>query len=867
MSDPRVPPYSKEAEETVLGSILLNNGVVEVIKSILSPDDFYMEGHRRIYGAMLSLLESGVPIDSVTMGNRLIQSGDLEKIGGAMALGSLTDHVATVTNAGHYAEIVRKKAVLRRVIHAANMMIADVFADDGDEGEIERDFVRMQGAVESMRQRRMPVSIPDQGDVVMQLYERTARGIGGVPLPWPHINAMTNGMHPKTLTMFAARPGTGKCQKFDTPICCSRTGRYMEIQRIVEEKCDVFSRDEGGGIVAVTPDAWLHTGKKKCLKVRLSSGREMSQTPEHPFMTVDGWARTDALVVGDSVEVAGSIPAPTEAIFVTRQEAVLLGGMLADGGVTHHCSFTKSDDVIVAMMRDAVGHFGGELVHRDGEPACQHHAIRPGGHGGIGPNPIREVLQGLGCKMVLSKEKEIPNRVFQYDNDSLAIFLGMLWSCDGSFPIRGDQLTVEIGLASKTMVVQLQRLFLRFGIHGRVRYKRVKLHGDVFDSWVYGVYAASFGAFRDLIPIYGEKSKRAALLRDSTNPNVDNIPMSRALAARIKDFVGAIPPRERARRYRVMEARLGMTTPFSASHLYRRRTVSRRTFAAFVDAFGCDELRPLLANHWDMVVEISDDGEQDVYDLTVNGTHSFIANDVVVHNTFLAVIGARHAWLEGFRVLVVSPEMAREEIAERFFAVHAGVSYLHMVNGTMSDYEMPKLQQSILESKGREGLRIMDSDDDLTPAGIEAAMQIFRPQLVAIDSMYDLRVRGERRDKLLIALEWFKGVLRRFDMAGLGFVQLNRAAEVSEKKGGGIRLGTIALGDEVGQDPHAVFALEQDKDMFLDRQMRIKPLKLRRGSRGKFSEGVKVWWDFDAMRFSEVEGQEEDAAYEDDVPF
>jgi len=232
--------------------------------------------------------------------------------------------------------------------------------------------------------------------------------------------------------------------------------------------------------------------------------------------------------------------------------------------------------------------------------------------------------------------------------------------------------------------------------------------------------------------------------------------------------------------------------------------------------------------------------------------------------TFVAVIAARHAWLQGHPVLIVSPEMSRVEIAERFFSIHSSVSYQRIVSGTVSDFEMPKLQATVEHCKTQEGLWIMDADDDISPRGIEAAIRACRPSLLAIDSLYDLHIRGERRDKLLVALEWFKGTVKYFDLAGVGFVQLNRAAEVSEKKGGGVRLGTIALADEIGQDSHAVFALEQDKDMKADRKLRFKPLKLRRGS--YVGDGVEVHWDFESMEFSEIDTS--DSSFEDDAtPF
>jgi len=235
-----------------------------------------------------------------------------------------------------------------------------------------------------------------------------------------------------------------------------------------------------------------------------------------------------------------------------------------------------------------------------------------------------------------------------------------------------------------------------------------------------------------------------------------------------------------------------------------------------------------------------------------------------IGKTMVAVIAARHAWMNGSRVLIVSPEMSRTEIAERFFAIHSSVSYQRIVSGSVSDFEMPKLQATIESCKVQDGLWIMDSDDDLTTRGIEAAVRACRPALLAIDSLYDLHIRGERRDKLLVALEWFKGTVKYFDLAGVGFVQLNRAAEVSEKKGGGVRLGTIALADEIGQDSHAVFALEQDKDMKADRKLRFKPLKLRRGS--YVGDGVEVHWDFDNMTFSEI-SNDNDTFEDDATPF
>lgn len=438
----RVPPYDKEAEEAVLGAVLLNDKAFPFVSSIIEPNDFYIESHRRIFSAMQVLAERGIAIDHVTLGNELITRGDMEKIGGPLALEGLIEACATVANVEHYASIVKKKSAVRRVIYCSQAMVAEGFSDHDDD-RLSEAFIPLEEAVMALSRTRMPASLLAMGPQVLEMYDRVAHGYTGVPMPWPTINAMTSGMWPKTMTMFVARPGVGK--------------------------------------------------------------------------------------------------------------------------------------------------------------------------------------------------------------------------------------------------------------------------------------------------------------------------------------------------------------------------------------------------------------------------------------TMIAVIAARHAWQQGVRTLIISPEMSKMEIAERFFSIHSTVSYLHMIKGTVGEYEMPRLQEACSICQAAEGLWIMDAEDDITPKGIEAAIRACRPGLVAIDSLYDLRIKGERRDKLLVALEWFKGAVKRFDLAGVGFVQLNRAAEISEKKGGGVRLGTIALADEIGQDSHAVFALEQDKDMRADHWLKIKPLKLRRGVSA--TESVSVRWDFDLMEFSEIPPEEGEEFRDDPVPF
>jgi KaiC/GvpD/RAD55 family RecA-like ATPase len=214
------------------------------------------------------------------------------------------------------------------------------------------------------------------------------------------------------------------------------------------------------------------------------------------------------------------------------------------------------------------------------------------------------------------------------------------------------------------------------------------------------------------------------------------------------------------------------------------------------------------------------------------------------------VLLAQYAWREAHRrVLIISPEMSRMEVAERFFAIHARVSQTGLVRGTLTEWDLQRLKGVVADLAAADGIWIMDQEDDLSPRSIEARIRAVKPEVVLLDTLYNIRVPGNRFERTERALEWSLNMAKRHAFALVAFSQQNRNQEVSAKLGGGTRLGTIAFSDQVGMDAHAVFAMEQDADMKLDRRMRYVPLKIRRG----YSEGpVEINWDFTACNFTEI---------------
>lgn len=209
--DARVPPYSKDAETACLGSVLLNNRALAVVRNVIAgPEDFYVESNRRIYSAMLKLVESGSAVDAVTLGNMLTSTGDLAKIGGAMRLGELTNDVVTVVNVDHYARIVRDKAALRRMIYAAQQVVADGFSDPEDVRSYlaaARKGITVASAVEGADG---PVLVGDELSPLFDELESGKMPAGLVRTGIGHIDELTGGLWPELVTVIGGRPGMGK---------------------------------------------------------------------------------------------------------------------------------------------------------------------------------------------------------------------------------------------------------------------------------------------------------------------------------------------------------------------------------------------------------------------------------------------------------------------------------------------------------------------------------------------------------------------------------------------------------------------------------------------------------------------------------
>ena len=213
MSIDRLPPQSIEAEQSVLGALLIDRDAVIEVADALRPDDFYRAHHGEIYGAIIELYERREPVDVVTVSEVLERHGQLEAVGGAAYLTSLINLTPTAVNAAYYARIVERKALLRNLISAAGR-IAGIGYDET--AEVSEAIDRAESELFAVSQRRLQAGFSPLRQLLHAAYDRLDylhqhKGeISGVRTGFADLDALTTGLQRSDLIIVAARPSIGK---------------------------------------------------------------------------------------------------------------------------------------------------------------------------------------------------------------------------------------------------------------------------------------------------------------------------------------------------------------------------------------------------------------------------------------------------------------------------------------------------------------------------------------------------------------------------------------------------------------------------------------------------------------------------------
>lgn len=210
-------PNNLEAERSILGAVLLDDKAVLTIFESLKSEDFYLDSHRKIFDKMLYLLSTSRPIDLITLKEELQRASEIESVGGAAYLAGLTDGLPRALNIEFYAQIVKEKSTLRRLIRISNEIMSRSYQDEELASEI---LQHAEKSIFDIANQQFRAGFSPIAPIISEVYKQTEElfnrktPITGLETGFVDLDKMTSGLHPSDLIIVAARPGLGK-----TSIC------------------------------------------------------------------------------------------------------------------------------------------------------------------------------------------------------------------------------------------------------------------------------------------------------------------------------------------------------------------------------------------------------------------------------------------------------------------------------------------------------------------------------------------------------------------------------------------------------------------------------------------------------------------------
>ena len=785
---PVAPPQNLEAEQSVLGAVLLSDTALPalIIDERLHPDDFYRESHGRIYQAMLDLHTLGEPVDGLTLVEHLKQAGDLETVGGRAAIDLLAGSVPAVGNVRQYARIVRDNAMLRRLLRASYEIQAHVHSHEA----LPRELVDMaerailEVAHEDSRKDFIPIHdlLLSELDKLERL-SREGKAITGTASGFDDLDVITGGFQPGNLIILAARPSMGKCLAGSSLVYDPRTGA----RRRIDELVSAIEEGEEAVVAAVGPDLKLHTarvsaalrsGVQPAFRLTTRLGRTVTATANHPLLTLDGWREIRDIAPGTRIGVPRRLPRETTAAVMSDAEIVLLAALIADGNLTQRTPrfcFGEGSKVLPEVERAAAA-LGLRVSASHGGTAC----ISAGR--GSGPNPLTELCRRHGLWGRRSSDKFVPDAIFGLADEQIARFLSVLYGCDGH--VYHSERYSQIGYTtiSDRLAHDVQHLLLRLGIVAAIRpLRRAVYEGtNTVAREVRITSREGLDAFTRLVPVVGKQDRLARVSATSS-------------ARRPKVYVDTLPTEVWDRVLAAKGPRSWADVSAAAGHPRNHnwhvgtRGVSRAQLTTLATATDSEELHQLAASDlwWDEVARVEPVGEVETYDLTVPGDHNFVADDIVVHNSALMANFAENAALESRKaVALFSLEMSESELAQRFVASQASIKGDDLRKGKVPSSRWPKILQA--SNRLAESPLFIDDSSDLSVLDVRAKARRLAQQnadglgLILIDYLQLMRASGavdNRVEQIGQISRGLKTLARELQVPVIALSQLNRGVE------------------------------------------------------------------------------------------
>ena len=328
----RLPPQNIEAEEAILGGILLDPEALSRVSDRLAPEAFYISAHKEIYQAALRLHTQGKPTDLLSLTSWLTDHDLLTRIGGRNKLASLVDRTVSAVNIDALATLVMDKYLRRQLVKAGNEIVQLGF-ETGTELPIVLDQAEQK--VFSITQARPQAGLVHISDTLINTFqdiETRHQGIAlpGIPCGFYDLDAMTSGFQRSDLIIIAGRPSMGKCVAYDTEILLA-DGSISTIAEIYDRRqAELLTLTDDWKLEITQPSAFVDDGIKPVFRVTTRLGKSVETTITHPYLTIQGWQRLYELKVGDQIAVPRKIDVFGTKI-IHESEVKQLADFIGDG--------------------------------------------------------------------------------------------------------------------------------------------------------------------------------------------------------------------------------------------------------------------------------------------------------------------------------------------------------------------------------------------------------------------------------------------------------------------------------------------------------------------------------------------------------
>ncbi|MDP3714243.1 MAG: replicative DNA helicase [Mycobacteriales bacterium] len=784
-----------QAEQSVLGGMLLSKDAIADVVEVVRSGDFYRPAHQTVYDVIVDLYGRGEPADPVTVSAELTKAGEIGRVGGAPYLHTLMSSVPTAANAGYYARIVAEQAILRRLVEAGTRIVQLGYGG----GEVDETVDRAQQAIYDVTERRTS----EDYTVLAELMQGTmdeleaigSRGgsMTGVPTGFADLDSLTNGLHPGQLIVIAGRPGLGKALALDTPLPTPTGWTTMGEVAVGDE---LLGADGRPTCVVAATEVMLD---RPCYEVAFSDGTTIVADAEHQWVTTSRAERRAAepvATVKTTAELAASVrcatadgranhAVPVCAPLVAPEAELpiapyLLGAWLGDGH-SAGARLTTADPEI-AMRIEGLGY----VVQRQPGGALLY-SVRLPGAAALQPRPClvcgSEFTPALGH--VRTCGKSCGGRLSPSDKQDAPVCP----DCGG--PYAGG--------------VRCQACH---NDHGSVQ-ALLRTLGVLNNKHVPAVYLRASEAQRRAL-LAGLMDTDGTVAPDG---NLQFCVTSERLARDVRELVHSLGYRcsmtTRAVKGRRPSSSIAYTLNFSTADqvfalerkhlLHKERSKgglrARHRYVVAVRAIPSVPVR---------CVEVD------------NADHLYLASRAMIptHNSTLGLDIARSCSVKhGMSSVIFSLEMSKTEITMRLLSAEARVALHHMRSGTMTDDDWTRLARKMGDVA--EAPLYIDDSPNLTMMEIRAKARRLKQRkdlkLVVIDYLQLMsgNKKAESRQQEVSELSRsLKLLAKELEVPVIAMSQLNRGAEQrTDKKP---QLSDLRESGSIEQDADAVILLHRE---------------------------------------------------------